>query len=141
MHPRSVASLRRGGRRLQDDVVEVAAQRAPRLLDRAGQRSVAARFDVRGRSERIVTAATMPGEQFAEQDAQCIDVGRCRDETVGVLFGCRVRRRQHRDAGVFDVVDVEQLGDAEVEQLDAAVAGHEHVRRFEVAMHDQRAMR
>ena len=31
----------------------------------------------------------------------------------------------------------EQLGDAEVEQLDLAVVGHEHVRRLQVAVDDQ----
>jgi hypothetical protein len=36
---------------------------------------------------------------------------------------------------------VDQLGDAEVEQLGRAVGGHQHVGRLDVAMDDQVLMR
>ncbi len=60
---------------------------------------------------------------------------------AAALLGRGVGRRERRQVRLRLVVRVEQLGDAEVEQLDLAVGGDEHVRRLQIAMHDQRAMR
>ena len=86
----------------------------------------------------------LPAQQLVQQHAERIDVGRRRDRTAGHLLRRGVLRRQRRaglprqprHAVVFD-----QLGDAEVEQLDLSVGGHEDVRGLEVAMHDQVGMR
>ena len=45
-----------------------------------------------------------------------------------------------RAVEVLARLGIEELGDAEVEQLDGAVACHQDVRRLEVAVHDQVAM-
>ena len=93
-------------------------------------------------------ARGMPaGEQHVQQHAQRKDVGGGRDRLAGHLLGRRVGRRQRRGAvdrergGRAAVVIFEQLGDAEIEQLDLALARDQHVRRLEVAVHDQRCVR
>ena len=84
----------------------------------------------------------LAGEQLEEQHAQGVDVGGGGDLAAGDLLGRGVLRRQ-RDAAFARQHRhrcrrrLEQLGDAEVEQLDLAVAGHEHVRRLQVAVDDQ----
>ncbi len=81
------------------------------------------------------------GEQLEEQDAEGVDVGGGRDRAAGDLLGRGVLRRQ-RDTALTGqhrhrFVVAEQLGDAEVEQLDLAAGGDEHVRRLQVAVDDQ----
>ena len=83
----------------------------------------------------------LAGQQLEEEHAERVDVGRGGDRAAGDLLGRGVLRRQ-RDAALarqhrHRFVVAEQLGDAEVEQLDLAVAGHEHVRRLQVAVDDQ----
>jgi hypothetical protein len=156
--------------RLRDDRVEITAQAAPQpfgcrralggalrdLFDRAAlddRRRHAARFGVddglddvggrsRGRPDRILS-----GEQLVEQHAERVDVGRGRNRPAADLLGGRVLRREP-GAGlagqrrvVVPPIAFQQLGNAEVEQLHLTVAGHEHVRGFQVAVHDQVGVR
>ena len=85
------------------------------------------------------------GEQLVGEGAKRVDVGRGRDRLAAHLLGRRVLRR-HRPAAeprqrrvVLALVAriVQDLGDAEVEQLDRAVGGDERVRRLEIAMDDE----
>ena len=83
----------------------------------------------------------LAGQQLEQQHAERVDVGGGGDRAAGDLLGRGVLRRQ-RDAALarqqrHRLVVAEQLGDAEVEQLDLAVAGDQHVRRLEVAVDDQ----
>src|SRR6185437_5947454 len=82
------------------------------------------------------------GQQFVEQDAQGVDVGGGGDRRLDELFRRGVGRRKRAMLGTGDVIDpvVQQLGDAEIEQLDLAVGGDQHVGGLQVAMHDQGAM-
>ena len=78
------------------------------------------------------------GEQHVQNHAERVDVGRRRDRIAAHLFRRGELRREgtralDRDARIV----VEQLGDAEVEQLHVAVARDENVRRLEVAMDDE----
>jgi hypothetical protein len=65
------------------------------------------------------------------------------DRRAGVLLGRGVFGRHQRRGGArrFVGAGIEQLGDAEVEQLERAVRCDEHVRGLDVAMHDEVAMR
>jgi hypothetical protein len=120
----------------------VATQRAARDRRRCRQRTRRlAAGDLRRRRAARLAGQALAGDEFAEQDAECVDVGRGRDQPAFALLRRSVSRRERRQARLRFVVPVEQLGDAEVEQLDLAICCHEHVRRLEVAVHDQRAMR
>ncbi len=63
------------------------------------------------------------------------------------MFGSRVTRRRYaspepRQLGCVALgVALQQLGDAKVQELDAPVACHENVRRFQIAMRDESSMR
>ena len=87
------------------------------------------------------------GQQHIQQHAELIDVGRGGGHVAEQLLGRCVLGRQHdlfgaRRRGVVGcALRIHELRDAEVEQLDHAVARHEHVRRLEVAMNDQLAVR
>ena len=84
-------------------------------------------------------------QQFVEEQPKGVDVGRSRDAGAGHLLGACVLRRHRLDTGAGDdrsgVVVGEQLGDAEVEQLDRAAIADQDVRGLEVAMDDEVAMR
>ena len=92
---------------------------------------------------RRLAGRMLAGQQHVEQHAQRIDVGRRRDRQAGELLGGRELRRQHA-AGLARqlrratcALIVEQRGDAEIEELDHAVAGDQHVGGLDVAVHDQ----
>jgi hypothetical protein len=87
-------------------------------------------------------------EQLVEHQAERVDIGGGGDRRTLHLLGRGVLQRQRaapflgqRAGRVGPRVALEQLGDAEVEQLDAAVARDEHVARLDVAMHDEVAVR
>jgi hypothetical protein len=91
---------------------------------------------------RQVGGAPRPhrGEQLEEHDTQRVDVGGRRHRVAGELLGGGVvgsERRPRRGVGGAAVGRVEQLGDAEVEQLHPAVAADQDVARLQVAMDDE----
>ncbi len=82
--------------------------------------------------------------QLEEQDAERVDVGGGGDRLAQQLLGAGVRggHRPEVAAGGFpqrqrEGVRIEQLGDAEVEQLGLGFGGDQDVRRLEVAVHHQ----
>ena len=83
------------------------------------------------------------GEQFVQQHAERVDVGGGRDHLAADLFRAGVFRRHQREAvrrgrvRLAAKVGIEQLGDAEIEQLGRAVGGHQDVGGLDVAMDDQ----
>ena len=72
-----------------------------------------------------------------------MDVGGGRRRLSLDLFWCRIARRQQvvDAARQTEVVLLEELGDAEIEELHLALAGDEDVRRLEVAVDHQVRMR
>ena len=86
-------------------------------------------------------------QQFVQDDAECIHIGRGRRGAVLPLFRRTVFRRDEAHLGArgrrLDVPGsrVEELRDAEIEQLHVAGSRHEDIRRLEVAMDHQGAMR
>ena len=84
---------------------------------------------------RIAGEGLAPGQQFVGDDADRIEVGMRVDFGAEKLFGRHVMRRAEH------VADLRQVGrldarDAEVADLDAAVAVDEDIRRLDVAVHD-----
>jgi hypothetical protein len=87
-------------------------------------------------------------QQHIQKHAELIHVGGGRRELAEKLLRRSVFGREHdlideraRRFITIRPLSADQLGDAEIKQLDCAVASDEHVRRLEVAMHDQVAMR
>ena len=79
-----------------------------------------------------------------QQHAQRIDVGRGGNAGAAELLRRRIGRGQPAQAGARVVLAlglVEQFGDAEVEQARPSLRVDQDIRRLDVAMHDQRAMR
>ena len=84
-------------------------------------------------------------EQFVEQQAECMHVGRrgrlvATDLLGGSIGGCEQARARFGGEGLR-VFLVELLGDAEVEQLDGAAAIDEDVARLDVAVDDGMTVR
>jgi hypothetical protein len=76
-----------------------------------------------------------PGQQLEQQDAEGVDVGRRGGVVAEHPLWRQVRGRSEQVAtGQGRLVD--RAGDAEVEQLHVAAAGHEDVARLDVAVHD-----
>ena len=144
-HP-SVGFRRRRGPRLR--AASVFRRRRPAVID-GGDRSARAdglrfaddAYDV-GRCAAGEPVRQAAGEQLVEQHAERVDVGgrgtasprTCSGLAYSGVISCRPApsaRASGRRARV------EQLGDAEVEQLGRAVGGHQDVGRLEVAVDDQ----
>jgi hypothetical protein len=88
---------------------------------------------------------SLPGQQFVQHHAQGVDVGGDGHRAAVELLRRGVAGRgsaaaELGRAGVAAAV-VDQLRDAEIQQLHFAGRGHQHVRRFEIAMHDQPRVR
>jgi len=83
----------------------------------------------------------LAGNQFAEHNAERVDIGGGRDWFAAALFGRSISGRERGQVRLQRIRIVEQFGDAEIQQLDLAIVRNEHVGRLQVAMHDQRAMR
>ena len=83
------------------------------------------------------------GEQFVEQHAERVDVGGRGHRLAANLLGAGVFRRHQLQAGrgrrerLARELGIQQLGDAEVQQLGRAIGDHEHVGRLDVAVDDQ----
>ena len=86
----------------------------------------------------------LAAEEDVEKNAERIHIGRRRHFVSRDLLGRRELRGQRRAAFTRQhtpFVRLEKLGDAEIEQLDAAICADENVRRFEVTMHDEVGVR
>ncbi len=158
---RFVARLRLTADRGADDVVEIAgkfAGPARRRRGRLGRRAPAQRLARSGRLDRLDDAQDVghrtpakverrrAGEQLVEHDAERVDVGRRRDLVAQDLLRRRVGRRERSEGGLrLPVVAservVEDLRQPEVHELGFAFGGDEHIRRLDVAVHDQLAVR
>ena len=84
----------------------------------------------------------MTGEQAGEQEAQLIDVRGGGDRLSADLLGGGAGGGQGQARGGFGRrgPGLEELRDAEVQELDLALGSHQEVRRLEIAMHDEIAM-
>ena len=144
---REVALFRVLAQRLETDLVEV-----PVFVARAQVARYLARppgfalddFPGEGeRAGRLSAERPLSGEQLEEQEPQRMDVGGGRRRLSLDLFWCRIARRQQvvDAARQTEVVLLEELGDAEIEELHLAIAGDEDVRRLEVAVDHQARMR
>ncbi len=144
---RAVAARRFLLKRLQDDRVEVALQfsgragivhgiaRAPWLHFTDGPRQV-----VRCRCCGLVGSASR--QQAVQQDAERVDVRGSRHRFAADLFRARALQRHdtHDGQGPFLGrlrIDVEQLRDAEVEQLRRPVARDQNIAGLQIAVNDQ----
>jgi hypothetical protein len=109
------------------------------------------RLDLANGSRQPRTAAALSRErqplaqQFVQHDPQGIDVGGGRDRLAAHLLRCGVVGGQQADMHVREdrgrVLVGEQPRNAEVEQLQLAVARHQHVGGLQVAMDDQLRVR
>lgn len=81
-------------------------------------------------------------QQLVQHQSQRIHVRLCRDLCAGELFGRRAQGREHHNDGLRQLVArrIQQLCDAEIEQLHATVAVNEHIARLQIPMHDQASM-
>src|SRR5215813_251439 len=87
-------------------------------------------------------------EQHVEQDAERVDVSSGGDVAALDLFGCSVLGRESPTAMSCQLgglcgyrFTLQELGDAEVEQLHSPGVRHQDVRWLDVAMEDEIAMR
>ncbi len=118
--------------RFAHDRVQVGAELSPQ---RGGvERS---RFGVVAEGARLAA-----GQQFGQQHAERVHVDRGRRGVAVELFGGGIGAGQAPRFGMRALaVAGQQLGDAEIDELDAAVVADEHVARLQVAVHDQIAVR
>ena len=140
---RGVAALRVDGGGLDHDVVEVAAQMVPpcpRSVPIAAARDHA---QACGWRAGLADSPSPAHQQFVEQDAERVHIGGRGHRLARELLRRGIGWRERAVLGAGGVVGavVEQLGDAEVEQLHLTVGGDQHVGWLQIAMHDQRAMR
>ena len=85
-------------------------------------------------------ARPRPGQQFKQDGAQRVNIARGRDRLVPQLFGTGVGRGGHDGCGQ-QTVRLDQLRCSKVQQLHCAVTGDEDIRRFQIKMHNQVAVR
>ena len=135
-HRASRSVLRKGLRRQ-------GSRRGDRL-GKARRRRVDDRLHQLDGRTRGATRRMLPAEQHVEQHAERVHVGGGGHRLAEELLGRGVFRRQGATAFPREFGRLrrrrsllEQLGDAEVEQLDAAVFRHQHVVRLDVAMDDE----
>ena len=144
------------GQRLQNDRVEVAAQRS-REPPRASCGGDAARSRWTGRDDGQVELRrrhwlelvwALPGQQFIQHHTERIDIARDGQRLTLDLFGAGVVGRQDATDAARQLCLaggrahlVHQLRNAEVEQPHLAADGDEDVRGFQVAVDDKVGMR
>ncbi len=152
---------------LRDNVLEIAAECAAQSLWRGGARRrqpaclcirhtgalrdrtrerravrIQNCHDVLRRRARVLTRRMPPGEQLVQHDAERVHVGGHGDRLAANLLGRGVTIGERTLAGPGHSARsvtalIEQLRDAEVEQLHRAVVGHEDVVGLEIAVHDE----
>ncbi|MCR6701670.1 MAG: hypothetical protein NVV68_11175 [Dokdonella sp.] len=153
---RCVAMRRVLAQRLERDRVEIAAQRAmqaPRHrrvgsaaglqhgLARPRRLLVEDRPFVRGRRAAREAIRPPAGQQLVQQQAERVHVDRRGHRLAAHLLGRGVLGREHARGTDAGIAGIDQLGDAEIEQLDLSGRRDQQVRRLEIAMHDQPRMR
>ena len=156
---RRVATLRLVGERLGQHAIQVALQQAPprtrlaltesQLVGAHGATGTRAQaLGEQGRNlvqvEMLGRERCRSGQQLEQQHPERPDITRGGQCLALELFRTRVARR-HRTGALGcrrrQVALAECLGDAEVDELDLAFAIDHHVRRLQVTVHDQCAMR
>ncbi len=135
--------------RLQDDRVEVAgdlARERLRQVETGRHRGLLLQQHHVGEGLALAHRAIgrEPGEHLVQDHAEGIDVGRGGDGAGRDLLRRRVAQRHHAPAeprelarGARDFLLVEELGDAEVQQLHAARRVDEDVVGLQVAVHHE----
>ena len=123
--------------RLQHDGVEIAAQRAPQFrvshgVARPGRLGGEDRLFERSPGVALEPVRARAGEQLEQQHAEAVDVGPRADRLAGDLLrrgvvGCQHTRAVLREFGHVAQAIGQQLGDAEVEQLDLTLRIDEQV--------------
>src|SRR5690606_23986952 len=87
------------------------------------------------------------GEQLIQYDAECIHVARRRERVAANLLGTRVVRREDAEMRACDrhLLDachrIQQLGNAEIEQLHLALGRDQYVAGLQVTMDHKVAVR
>ena len=94
---------------------------------------------------RILPTRSLPGQQLVQHRAEHVDVGGRADRLAAELFRGGVGGRQRAQPGPGRIgermIRLQQLGDAEVEQLHLAGARHQDVRGLQVPVDDERLVR
>ena len=95
-----------------------------------------------------IHARVLAGQQQVQQQAERVDICGRRDGVAVRLLRRGVLRREHAPAIASDlgglrrrIFGIEQLGDAEIEQLDLPRGIDHHVAGFQVAVHDELRVR
>ena len=149
---RAIALRRHRRQRLGQNRIEIAAQLAlqPARIEPADFARESGIDEFRSRAGFAGAAAALralAAEQLVQHDGERIDVGGrghggARELLRRGVLGRGGTAGQARELGrLAAAAIVEQLGDAEVEQLHRAGVGDEDVRGLEIAVHDQPRMR
>ena len=100
-----------------------------------------------GRTDRPLTVGPPPRQQPVENHGQRVDIGGRGDGAAFDLFRSSILRRQPGTGNVGQRrlfadrgIALDQLGDTEIEQFDAAVPLDQDIRRLEIPVHDQVGM-
>ena len=126
------------GEAARQDVLEGARHLRPSRTDRLGSTREARH---RGRHVGVASEGRLPGQHLVEDEAEGVDVGATVDGVAVHLLGSEVAGGPDHGAGASQIVATGRLGDSEVGDLHPSVRLHEHVRRFDVAMHEPLTVR
>ena len=111
-------------------------------LGGSGSTSLTMRSELRG-AVALGTQRPAPGEQLVEEDAERVHVGCGRDRLSAHLLRARILRCHGAMKGsgeqrrLAQQLGLEELGDAEIEELRGAVGRHQDIRGLEVPVHDE----
>jgi hypothetical protein len=129
--------------RLEDDRIKITSNLLARDVVQRN-RSCGTRWRTDPARWRASTAVVdaFPGNDFPKQHAQRVDIGGRGGRAAALLLRGGIGRSERRHLRVRALaIFRQQLGNAEVEQLDFAVLRDQDVGGLEVTMHDQCAMR
>ncbi|OPZ08886.1 MAG: hypothetical protein BWZ07_03087 [Alphaproteobacteria bacterium ADurb.BinA280] len=141
---RGVAPTRFGFERSGEHIVDVTLECGSQCRARKRQQpQVGAQFSDprRGTTQGRLKLGSFTKQKLMQQDAKRIDVGCRGDHAAGVLLGSCIARRQ-RDIGTARgaLFLIQQLGNAEIQQLGISARVYQNVRRLDVAMDNECAM-
>ena len=144
---RRVALVRLATQCLADDRLQLTAQAAIGMAETTRRTLTDAARGVEARKAAEIVRQ-LPGQHLEQQHTERPDVGAGVDaaDPALELLGAHVRQRADAmvDLGVFGGVDalaIDQARDAEVDDLDLAFGGDEHVAGLEIAMYDAATVR